>query len=132
MKKALFILLCFYSVCNAQNKQIDSLMNVLKTAKEDTNKTITLNALSDKLRITGNYEKAKMYANDALQLSEKINYKIGKCNAYNRIGTIESLQGNYSTALRSHLNDLKISEEIGYKKGIANSKFGIAAVHGHH
>jgi len=51
MKKRILIFLCFVSiginqVCNAQSQaNIDSLLQVIKTAKEDTNKVKVLNEL---------------------------------------------------------------------------------------
>ena len=61
MKKtiSLFLILsaCFFSLqCFAQQNKIDSLLKVLKTVKEDTNKVNTLNALGRETRNTGDYE----------------------------------------------------------------------------
>ena len=50
---------------HAQQSKIDSLINVLKTQKEDTSKVNTLNASSRQLWQTGNYAQAKKYAGDA-------------------------------------------------------------------
>ncbi|MEJ7823440.1 MAG: tetratricopeptide repeat protein [Chitinophagaceae bacterium] len=114
---------------HAQQSKIDSLVNVLKTQKEDTSKANTLNALSRQLWQTGNYAEAKKYADEALALSEKIKFNTGKANAYNNVAIVYAHLGNYTEALKYHLVTLRISEETGYKKLIAESHNGIAAVY---
>ena len=110
----------FFDSVQAQNqKKIDSLLNVLKIAHEDTNKANILNSLSKQLRNTSDFEKAKKYADDALQLSQQINYKKGKSEAYNSSGLINWTQGNFPEATKNFMNALQIAEETGYKKGVA-------------
>jgi hypothetical protein len=58
-----------------QNKSIDSLNIVLKNAKNDIIKAETLNAIADIYK-TSNPDLMKDYATKALQLSQKIEYKI--------------------------------------------------------
>lgn len=103
-----------------QNK-IDSLLQVLKTAKEDTSKVNTLNSLGKKSYLTGNYDQSRKYSIDALQLCEKINYEKGKIPAYLNTGLTHFLQSNYPEALKNYLTALAIAEKIHDKRGIANS-----------
>jgi serine phosphatase RsbU (regulator of sigma subunit) len=103
----------------AQTKQVDSLKQVLQTAREDTNKVKILLRLSKKLYLTGSYDTSLLYADQGLILSKKIGYKIYIANAYNSLGNIYWLRGNYPASLKNHLASLKIREEIGDKKGIA-------------
>ncbi len=131
-KKIIVIFICFISIgcnelCVAQNQQrkIDSLLQVLKTGKEDTSAVNTLNTLSTELTQTSDYEKAKKYAADALQLSIKINYEKGQADAYGSIGNILWRQGDYLIALKNQMTALNLSEKIGDKKGIANAYHGI-------
>ena len=56
---------------SAQNEKIDSLLQVLKTAKEDTNKVNALNKLGAELK-QSNPDTAIILSQQALQLSEKI------------------------------------------------------------
>ena len=64
-----FLSAVFFVSAQAQKQnKIDSLLQVLKTAKEDTSKINTLNRLSRQIWETGNYELAKKYADDAVQL----------------------------------------------------------------
>jgi len=124
----LFLGIVFSAQAQNQNK-IDSLMNALKTAKEDTNKVNTLNTLSKEDWQTSYYEEAKKYAEEALQLSEKIKYKKGIANASHNMGTAYDYQGNYPEALKNYFLSLKTEEEIGNKKGISISYNNIGIIY---
>ena len=104
MKKTIIFFLFSFIVmlrneASAQAKQgqelIDSLETVLKnydaTSRElnrptysqgDTLKVNILNKLSRELIKTGDYFKAKQYADDMLAISEKIDFIKGRGNAY--------------------------------------------------
>ena len=83
------------------DREIDSLMNVLKTAAEDTNKVNTLNALNKLYCGTALKAETKGYFDKALQLAQKLNFKRGIANAYFNFGLNYDLQGNYSEALKN-------------------------------
>jgi tetratricopeptide (TPR) repeat protein len=125
----LVMLNLFQQLSFAQNVKIDSLLNVLKTAKEDTNKVNTLNELSKKLWQTGNFDSAFIHAENAKKLSVKLNSKKGIAIACNSIGVIYFYQGNYPKALDNHFTSLEIKEDIGDKKGVAASYSNIAMVY---
>jgi len=120
-KYLLFVSLVFISYCfNAQNKQIDSLLTLLKTDKEDTNKVKHLNTLSDEYRLLGDYDKGLLYGKQALTLGKNIGYKKGIGNSYIETGNIYFVQGNSPEALKNYFASLKIMEETGNKYGIAS------------
>ena len=126
----LLIIAVLSHTCLAQEgSQVDSIIKVLKTQKEDSSKVNTLNTLSRQLWQKASYQEAKKYADEALTLSEKIEYDTGKVNAYYNIAVIYVLQSQYPEALKNHYAALRISEEIGYKKGMADSYNGIAGVY---
>jgi two-component system, NtrC family, sensor kinase len=104
-------------------------LNKTTLDKSDTLKVNILNALNWELQNRGNYEKAKQYANDALYIADKIDFKKGKASAYNNAGVIFKAQGNYPEALKSQLLALKINEEIGNKIGIANAYGNIGNIY---
>ncbi|MEO6882870.1 MAG: T9SS type A sorting domain-containing protein [Bacteroidia bacterium] len=79
---------------NAQNHKIDSLYAVLKTEKEDTNKVNTLNVLSEKLWRAGVVQKSDSLANNALALSEKLNFQKGRAKAFDYISNIYPVPNN--------------------------------------
>lgn len=134
LKKILFIIF-FIAICRssfAQNdKVIDSLMNILKNANEDTNKVNLLNALSSRyLDITPN-QGAKEYAEKALVLAEKINFKQGMSIAYFRIGLYYGQQSYYTEALKNFQAALKIDQEIDNRERIAGDYVIIGFVNIH-
>lgn len=112
----------------SQNAKIDSLRNVLKTAKEDTNKVKTLNTLSSVYSRMSNYYTSQKYAEEALSLSKKINFKIGEAKSHSLIGIMNERQGNYSKAMESYLASLKILEELNDKAGISSCYLNIGNV----
>jgi signal transduction histidine kinase len=103
---------------NSQTLTIDSLKKVLLTEKEDMNKVNTLNEISDELKYNSDFENAMHYANQALQIAEKINFRKGKASAYRRIGSIYFFQNNFPDALKNSYSAVKLYEEIGDKKSI--------------
>ena len=116
--------------CLAQKDfQIDSLLNILQTHKEDSNKVKTLNALSRQYWQKANYKESEKYACDALSLAEKVKYKHGKVTAFYNMGIVYTFQDNYQKALDKFFNGLRLSERIGYKKGMADSYNGIAGIY---
>jgi len=83
MKHCLFFTCClsFTFFSYSQNSKIDSLLSVLKTSKEDTNKVNILNELC-KYWLKKNSDSAIYYAEKAKILSEQISFKIGTANSY--------------------------------------------------
>ncbi len=103
----------------AQQNKIDSLLTLLKTDKEDTNKVIHFNYLAGKYRSIGEFDKSLQYGSSALDLSKKINYEKGISDSYNTIGIVYQNQGNYEKALENYIFSLRIKEKIGDKKGLS-------------
>ena len=111
MKHIFYILLFF--ICTkgiAQQSKIDSLLSILKTVKEDSNKVKTINALSRQYLNRDDYVKAMRYAHKALvianvaKLSPSI--KNGKAYALSNIGAIYYHKGDYSKALEQYFKSL--------------------------
>ena len=101
--------------------EIDSLKKVLSIAKEDTNKVNALNALSYVTNNNGEGGEALQYAEKALALAEKINYKKGKAEALLNNSNVEDNNGDLVNALRIAEEALKLYEELHDKDGIAKS-----------
>jgi len=96
---------------HGQNKKIDSLLQVLKTAKEDTSKINTVIALA--------YESAKRdpdtglyFANKALALATKLNDKMEITDAHLVIGRVLIYAGKYKEALKKFKDVLPLCEEL--------------------
>lgn len=125
----LFVIMILCQSAIAQQTKIDSLLILLKTAKEDTNKVNTLNVLSKELINISDYAKAKIISDEALIISKKKFFNKGIGNALNNIGVIYKNQGNYSEALKNHFAALKIRKENGDKHGTAISYYNIGAIY---
>ena len=132
-KYFLFLLLfCFFDLsvsAQTQNNAIDSILKVLKTSKEDTNKVKSLTVLIWILRNVSDYERAKQYADSALLLADKLNFKQGKAAAYNTLGVINMDKGNYPDALKYYFASLKINKEIGNIEGAVGSNGNIGIIY---
>ena len=125
MKNLLFILSIIIShFAFGQQSRIDSLLNVLKTTKQDTTKVNTYNNLFLEVEFTDE-TKAKEYLKKALELSHKIDFKKGLGITFLYLGYLAEDKGNYPDALKNYFTTLKISEAIGDKKGIATSYLNI-------
>ncbi|MBA3683459.1 MAG: CHAT domain-containing protein [Bacteroidetes bacterium] len=124
-----FLLVFITSVSIAQNHFIDSLVSVLKTAKEDTNKVNTLNVLSLKLAGLGQLDTALYFTGLSKVAAEKIDFKKGVANSMHIVGVIYLSAGDYPVALKSFSTSLKIREGINDKFGMANSYNNIGNVY---
>lgn len=121
MKKLLPILLILSAFTSfAQRHEIDSMLVVLKTAKEDTNKVKTLFKLCFAFRNiqpdTGLY-----FGNQTLELAEKLQWKKGMAMARNVIGVNYNIQSNYQKGIDNFIQAAKLFEEVGNKKGEASA-----------
>ena len=119
------ILLSGGNICNAQRTTIDSLQNLLSTAKEDTNKVNILYQLSEACA----EEDILKYAMPALQLAEQLNFKKGMAQASNNVGYAYNNLGELNKALQYYQNSLRIYEELGNKGGVANLLNNIAVIY---
>ena len=114
MKKRILILICFCcftGLCLGQKKNIDSLQQVLKTAKDDTAKVNTLNVLAQEF-YNNKPDTAIYFANKALVLAIKLNDKMGIANAHYTFGKGLYYLENYTEALKNFNDALKLYEEL--------------------
>ena len=125
---ALFCL-CFSALHSQNEKIIDSFLNVLKIAKEDTNQVNTLKDLGNLFYSKGDYAKAMENYSSSLLLSRNIGFRTGEARAYGNIGIVYRDQGNYPEAIKNILISLKMAEEIGNKRVMANAYQNIGIVY---
>jgi len=127
--KLLIVFLCIsiYIASSAQNKQVDSLLAVLNTAREDTVKVNTLISLSGSL-MRSNATDALRYAGEAKALSDKLGFKRGQAYALKSIGLGFYFQGDYIGALPYWQQSLSTFRTIGDKQGVANMLNNLGAV----
>src|SRR4026208_616688 len=98
----------------------DSLKRALQMQNEDTNKVNRLLKLSSGMSYEHDFTNALDYLNQSLTLSEKLNFKKGKAEAYLIMGNSYLDQGNYPEGIKNLYSSLKIWEEIRDKKNIAS------------
>ena len=113
----------------AQNKNIDSLLTIIKSDNADSNKVIHSNNLCKEYINIGHYDLANQYGNAALQLAQTINFKKGIAASFGNIGIINGMQADYPKALDYFLKALKIVEGLGDKNGIAKRLGNIGIVY---
>src|ERR1017187_718991 len=91
-----YLLIGTFTFSQSSNRQIDSLLSLLKKDKEDTNKVNHLNNLSHEYINKSSYDTALQYANVSLQAARQLNFQKGIATSYSNIGHIYYLQGDYS------------------------------------
>jgi len=117
---------CTVAETTAQESVMDSLLSVLKTAKEDTNKVNLLYQLSEKCE---SQEDILLYAEQSLALAQKLGYKKGIANAFNNIGYVYDNLGQIQKALEYYSGSLKLQEELNNKDGIAAALTNVASIY---
>ncbi len=115
-----YIIFLFLSISlNAQETySIDSLTNMLNYHLPDTTRINLLNRLAeDHLYIS--HDEIIEYAQQALDLSDEINYEKGIAEAYNNLGTFYRVKGIYGKSIDYYFDALSIMEDIDDINGIA-------------
>jgi two-component system NarL family sensor kinase len=123
------IILLINSAIYSQNHVTDSLKSLLRTQKDDSSKAITLNLLSAQLQELGKYDSSLTCANDALALSEKLDFKKGTALALSNTGLVYQDQGNYSKALQYHLKAYEINQKAGNKISVASNLTNVGNIY---
>ena len=124
----LLLLFCGLTVCG-QNKTIDSLLTVLNSAKQDSNKVKLFNDLASKYISINNTAKAITYADSSEMLASVLHYKSGKANAIILKGQAESKKGNWENAVGKYKLAASLYHEMGDKTAEANTFTSIAFEH---
>ncbi len=130
MKKTLLliIILIFYKTFFAQNySNIDSLKKVINTTDIDTVKVLTLCRLSSKY-VNYQTDSAKIYLDQALKISKKINYQYGIAMSYINQSDIEIILGNNEKSKQLIYKGMDILEQINRQKRIAGGYNRLAKI----
>ncbi|WP_373496092.1 tetratricopeptide repeat protein [Aquiflexum sp.] len=107
---------------------IDSLKNVLTTAKEDSNKVKALNSLS--LALAWSIpDSGIVYAGESISLARKINYEPGESFAYTLMGFCLTTIGNYPLALDYFYKSLEYQENINSRQGQMYTYSGLSGAY---
>lgn len=103
----------------AQQEELDSLQQLLHKQADDTSKVNTLNELSYVYYQTAVYDSELYYAQQALNLSQKLNWKRGMAVSLKNIGSACDDMGNNSDALYYYGRALNIFSSIDDKSGVS-------------
>jgi tetratricopeptide (TPR) repeat protein len=115
----LFVLFLFPKPGNTMDEhEIDSLVNSLQYLKDDTSKVNILNKIADGYLYV-DYAQIDIYANQALRLSEELDYKKGVAESYNNLGIYFRELGVFEQSIDYLFKSLKIMENINNRAGIA-------------
>jgi tetratricopeptide (TPR) repeat protein len=95
-------------------KNVDSLKQVLASIQSDTGKIWAMHDVAFNY-IYSRPDSTTWFAQQALALSEKINYERGEIRSHNDIGSALASTGSYSEAIEIFLEALHKSEELNDK-----------------
>lgn len=112
----------------AQDKKIDSLLSVLKKEKIDTNKVKCLISLASKYSYQ-NPDSAIFYAEQAKEISERINNKKFLAISFAELGWNTNQLGLYPQAIDYYLKAIKLNEELGAKDELSITYGSIGTVY---
>jgi len=120
MRKYFFcflVVLLSRGLVSAQQHRIDSLLNCLAKQKEDTLKANTLNNLCIAYHNLKNEEKIEIYAQQLMDLSQKLGFQKGIAQSYFNMGVAKESKST-PAVLANYLKALDIFEKIGWKAGV--------------
>ena len=106
----LFLLCCLSSVSQPQKKEVDSLLNLIKTTTADSLKVRCFLKLEYAYRFS-DYKKGLEYAEKGLAIAKKINWQKGLALTYNSIGGSYLDRSKHSEALEYYAKSLTFSEK---------------------
>ena len=127
----LLFLVMLFSVCptlaqpanqkqQLQASKIERLKILYKNTKSDTSRVAILNQLYEELTVNDPLQ-AKKYAEEALGISEKINYVIGIANSSYNVGNFYYSQGAFTQALEFFNKSVRYKEKLGNKIQISRA-----------
>lgn len=124
----LTVILALHSTNAQQNRKLDSLFAVNKSASNDTNEVLLLAEISLEYSKT-NLDTSRVFATQALSLAEKLQYSYGLLKANNLIGRSYALQNNIPQALRYYNTALTIARSQQNPARIAAMSVAIGAIY---
>jgi len=132
--KILIVLLVFLFIssanCFCQNKKnIDSLVKLISTSKQDTNTIQAYLKLSNEYT-DNNPQKGLQLSEKALTLAYRTGNKKWIANCFNNVGLYNRRIGNYSEAVKCYQKALKIYVEIGNIKKEGNCYLNLGTLYG--
>lgn len=103
-----------------QSGKIERLKLLYKSTKSDTSRVQILNQLYKELILSEPLQ-AKKYAEEALNISKKLNYAVGIAASSDNVGNVYYDQGAYLQALEYYLKSLEYKKKLGNKIQISKA-----------
>jgi adenylate cyclase len=131
VKKSL-LQICFWLCCCpmlswGQHSAADSLQQLLRTAKQDTDKVNWLVDLAWEINVEEPARAARLL-NEAAALAKQIGYAKGEAAALSGLGTVADIEQRYDLALKYHQEALAMRQKLGDKRLMAASLNNIGNV----
>jgi serine phosphatase RsbU (regulator of sigma subunit)/uncharacterized protein HemY len=117
-----------FLACFSQNEKIEGLEKKLKESFADSSRINLMNNLSYELQGI-DPSRAMQYAQDALAIAEKVNYRSGKAYSLTNIANIYSNRGDYELSLEHYTRALQLRKEGKDKEGEGKSLLGIGNIY---
>jgi len=118
-KSILLLLLSFFVFTFSYSQAIDSLKNVLKSAKEDTAKVNTISALVWELQKLDKFDESLPYIKEGIALGDKLNHNREVASLYRRSGDYYNYTGDYVEAMHEYTKSLDIETLASRKAKMA-------------
>lgn len=125
----LIAVFCFPLILAAQNPDIDSILQRVKTEPEDTNRVIDLNTLAFRYIGISRFDTAMICGSKALELAQKLNYQAGISPSLTNIGIVHTNYGNFPKALEYYLKALKQDEKLNNKVRVGKLLSNIGVIY---
>ncbi|MGQ0737744.1 MAG: histidine kinase [Bacteroidota bacterium] len=124
----LSILFLFYLPCRVfpQDRQTDSLLQLVRQSNRDTNRVNNLNSLISRLLTQNDSTAVKEYLNEVLQLALQLNFQKGIARSYINYAHLSRFRQNYLEMLRYDSLAEQPARQSGDKETIALYLEGVA------
>ena len=124
----IFAMLLFTINTKAQSRnELDSLLKVVDTEKEDSNRERTLSRIGS-FYIDNNPGKALEYFERAAELAKKLNFTLRLANNYYDIGFCHLLKGDFDKSLLHYQQSAKLYEQLKDNRRLVNAFMSIGNV----
>lgn len=107
----------------------DSLLEIVKSTKEDTVKIAALNKIGRHSLDISMFENAIKYAEQAKEIASKLSNQREVGKSFNIIGDARWYEGNYVAAFNNYFKALRVFEKRGDKLDIANCNRNIGWIY---
>ena len=124
----LFLFIVSFSFSQKTVQNIDSLLVVLKTSKEDTSKVIVYQKIAGHYNIT-HLDSARAFAEKGIVLANQLKYSKGQWMNLNVLGNYYERKTDYEEASKKYKEALKIIKQTSDTKGYAVVLNNIATIH---